>query len=101
MVGANRVGWEGDLHLFGGSKIVAPRGHTVVEAPHDEEAILVQTMDLDKIVEARSVVRHLDARRPELYAEICRDFHDRTTANGGNVVYSGQERTPRGFGQRP
>jgi predicted amidohydrolase len=70
MVGANRVGWEGDLHLFGGSKIVAPRGNTVVESPHDEETILVHTIDLDKIVEARSVVRHIDARRPELYAEV-------------------------------
>ena len=97
MVGANRVGWEGDLHLFGGSKIVAPRGHTVVEAPHDEETILVQTIDLDKIVDARSVVRHLDARRPELYPEICRDIHDRTTTDGGNVVYSRQGRTPQGF----
>ena len=92
MVGANRVGWEGDLHLFGGSKIVAPRGHTVAEAPHDEEAILVQTIDLDKIVEARSVVRHIVARRPALYAEICGAYHDRTTTSGGNALYSVQGR---------
>jgi predicted amidohydrolase len=100
MVGANRVGWEGDLHLFGGSKIVAPRGHTVAEAPHDEEAILVQTIDLDKIVEARSVVRHIDARRPELYAEICRSCYDRTTTSGGNAVYSEQGTTLQSFGHR-
>ena len=70
MVGVNRVGWEGDLHLFGGSKIVAPRGRTVAEAPHDQECILVETIDLNEILKARKVVRHIADRRPELYAEI-------------------------------
>lgn len=95
MVGANRVGWEGDLHLFGGSKVVAPRGHTVAEAPHDEETVLVHTIDLDKIVEARSVVKHIAARRPELYAEVLGTHHDGATVDGMSMPYMGEGKLQR------
>ncbi len=67
MAACNRVGWEGPLHLIGKSKFMAPRGHVIKEAPLDEEALLVATIDLEQIREERRRCLYFLDRRPDLY----------------------------------
>lgn len=70
VAGCNRVGHEADLHLFGESRIVAPRGNLVVKAPMDEECILVHTIDLDDVREARKECLYMIDRRVDLYGPL-------------------------------
>lgn len=71
MAACNRQGWEGDLHLIGKSKFMAPRGHVIKEAPLDVDEILVATIDLDTIREERHRCLYFLDRRPELYDILC------------------------------
>lgn len=70
VAGSNRVGHEGDLHLIGESRIVGPRGDVIVKAPRDEECILVHTIDLDEVEQARKECLYMLDRRPEIYQAI-------------------------------
>ena len=67
MAACNRQGWEGELHLIGKSKFMAPRGHVIKEAPLDRDHILTATLDLDTIREERRRCLYFLDRRPELY----------------------------------
>jgi N-carbamoylputrescine amidase len=71
VVAANRIGVEtGDscsLTFYGSSFIAGGTGEVLVEAPRDEEAILVQTLDLDALATARAGWGLFRDRRPELY----------------------------------
>ncbi|MFO1067459.1 MAG: N-carbamoylputrescine amidase [Geminicoccaceae bacterium] len=71
VVAANRIGIEvGDscsLTFYGTSFIADGTGEVIVEAPRDEEAILVQTLDLDALATARASWGLFRDRRPELY----------------------------------
>jgi predicted amidohydrolase len=49
----NRVGAEGPFHFWGGSQIVNPFGETEATANYGEPDLLVHTLDLNKIREAR------------------------------------------------
>lgn len=49
----NRVGDEGPFHFWGGSQIVNPFGETEATAKYGEPDLLIHTLDLDKIREAR------------------------------------------------
>jgi predicted amidohydrolase len=45
----NRVGNEEGLTFWGGSRLLAPDGSTIVEAPLWEEALVVGTLDTDDL----------------------------------------------------
>ena len=69
--GLNRVGLESDDktgEMFGDNKIYNPRGKLVAEAPLNEEALLVATLDLEDVGRYReNEVVYLRDRRPETY----------------------------------
>jgi omega-amidase len=72
VVGTNQVGREdfGPDNLVtycGDSVIIDPWGKTVVEASETEEALLTVAIDLDLVEEARSKIKVLADRRPDLY----------------------------------
>jgi len=72
VVGTNQVGREdfGPDNLVtycGDSVIIDPWGKTVVEASETEEALLTVAIDLDLVEEARSQIKVLADRRPDLY----------------------------------
>lgn len=72
VVGTNQVGREdfGPDNLVtycGDSVIIDPWGKTVVEASETEEALLTVTINLDLVEEARSKIKVLADRRPDLY----------------------------------
>jgi len=69
IVGVNRVGKEADLHLFGNSRIIDPNGEIMMEAPRDEETIIVKELDLSKISKYRNYYQYLKARRNDLYGD--------------------------------
>ncbi len=64
--GCNRVGTEGELHLFGKSKICRPDGKTLEELPSDKEGVLVKTIDLEQIIKVRSSIPYLRDRKDTL-----------------------------------
>lgn len=66
-IGVNRVGFEGDLHLFGNSKVCNPRGRIIAELPQDGEAVEVVTIDLDEINKFRTQISYLRDRKPDIY----------------------------------
>lgn len=64
----NRVGTEGDCHMFGNNKFYNYRGHLLAEAPLDQEALLVHTVDMDDVAYHRATdVPYLQDRRTETY----------------------------------
>jgi predicted amidohydrolase len=69
VAGVNRVGDEGHLHFIGQSMVVDPRGHVLAELGGGED-ILIHTIDLDEVSQARRRALHWTGRRPELYASI-------------------------------
>lgn len=62
----NRVGNEEGLTFWGGSRIVAADGSTVVQAPLWEEALVVGTLDSDDLRMQRYGLPLLADERPEL-----------------------------------
>lgn len=63
----NRVGHEGDLHLFGSAVVSNPTGLLLAESPEDQENLLVVDIDLDEVRAFRARIPFLRDRRPELY----------------------------------
>lgn len=66
-IGVNRVGHEGDLHMFGKSKVCNPRGHVIAEFPEDEEKGDVVTIDLNELNKYRTDISYLRDRNPHIY----------------------------------
>src|SRR5258705_4674908 len=50
----NRVGFEDGLNFWGGSTIIDPDGEVMVEGPMHEEALVIQTIDLNQLRRTRS-----------------------------------------------
>ncbi|MGN9164352.1 nitrilase-related carbon-nitrogen hydrolase [Tissierellaceae bacterium HCP3S3_D8] len=69
-VGVNRVGMEGDLHLFGKSKVCNPRGTVISELPMDKEMIEVVTIDLEDVNKFRTEISYLRDRKPYIYGKL-------------------------------
>jgi predicted amidohydrolase len=63
----NRVGQEGDLHLFGSAVVSNPTGILLAESPEDQENLLVADVDLEEVRAFRARMPFLRDRRPELY----------------------------------
>lgn len=71
-VGDRRDHGEQEVEYTGRSHVVDPHGEIVGKLPRDETGILVETVDLDEVVEARWKMKFLRDYRPELYEEIGR-----------------------------
>lgn len=72
MVVPNRVGDEGTVTFYGSSFISDPYGRVLVQAPRDEEAILVTDLDLDQRRDWLELFPFLLTRRPDTYAALTR-----------------------------
>ena len=70
MVVPNRTGDEGALSFYGSSFISDPYGRVLVQAPRDEEAILVADLDLDQRRDWLELFPFLLTRRPDTYAAL-------------------------------
>ncbi|MET0898859.1 MAG: nitrilase-related carbon-nitrogen hydrolase [Mycobacterium sp.] len=70
MVVPNRTGDEGALSFYGSSFISDPYGRVLVQAPRDEEAILVADLDLDQRRDWLELFPFLLTRRPDTYEEL-------------------------------
>ncbi|SAK90019.1 Nitrilase/cyanide hydratase and apolipoprotein N-acyltransferase [Caballeronia catudaia] len=53
VVFANRVGQEGALHFWGGSRIVGPRGEILAQSESPREELVVASLDYDAVRNAR------------------------------------------------
>jgi N-carbamoylputrescine amidase len=70
MVVPNRTGDEGALNFYGSSFISDPYGRVLVQAPRDEEAVLVADLDLDQRRDWLELFPFLLTRRPDTYAAL-------------------------------
>ncbi|MCW8113803.1 nitrilase-related carbon-nitrogen hydrolase [Yersinia intermedia] len=68
LVAVNRWGQEGDLHLFGGSKLLGPRGQTLIQASKSAEELLLCDVDFVAQAHTRLNVPYLRDRFPESYS---------------------------------
>lgn len=75
VAGINRVGQEGNCHMFGNNKIYNPRGKLIAQAPVDEEALLRVTLDLEETADYREKeVVYLKDRRIDTYQELLKCY---------------------------
>ncbi|HTY26999.1 MAG TPA: nitrilase-related carbon-nitrogen hydrolase, partial [Mycobacterium sp.] len=72
MVVPNRVGDEGKVSFYGSSFISDPYGRVLVQAPRDEEAVLVADLDLDQRRDWLELFPFLLTRRPDTYSGLTR-----------------------------
>jgi N-carbamoylputrescine amidase len=70
MVVPNRTGDEGALSFYGSSFISDPYGRVLVQAPRDQEAVLVADLDLDQRRDWLELFPFLLTRRPDSYAAL-------------------------------
>jgi predicted amidohydrolase len=54
VIHCNRVGYEDGLNFWGGSTVIDPDGEIVLEAPTHEEALLIQSIDLNQLRRTRT-----------------------------------------------
>lgn len=67
LIGANRVGRDGNFTLCGNSRIVDPHGVIVSSASEDLEEIITGELEKDKIDFVRNRMPVFDHRRPDIY----------------------------------
>ncbi|MDP4501758.1 nitrilase-related carbon-nitrogen hydrolase [Nonomuraea turcica] len=70
MVVPNRTGDEGALRFYGSSFISDPYGRVLVQAPRDEEAVLVADLDLEQRRDWLDLFPFLTTRRPDTYGPL-------------------------------
>lgn len=74
VIASNRIGREVgescEITFYGTSFIAGPTGEILAEAGRDAEAVVLATVDLDQIGEARRSWGLFRDRRPELYAPL-------------------------------
>ncbi len=70
MVVPNRTGNEGALSFYGSSFISDPYGRVLVQAPRDEEAVLVADLDLDQRRDWLELFPFLLTRRSDTYGAL-------------------------------
>ncbi|QRY44656.1 hydrolase [Mycolicibacterium boenickei] len=70
MVVPNRIGDEGKVTFYGSSFISDPFGRVLVQAPRDEEAVLVADLDLDQRRDWLELFPFLLTRRPDTYSAL-------------------------------
>lgn len=67
MVVPNRTGDEGTITFYGSSFVADPYGRVLVQAPRDEEAVLVADLDLDQRRDWLTLFPFLENRRTDTY----------------------------------
>jgi N-carbamoylputrescine amidase len=70
MVAVNRFGVEGPLTFYGSSFISDPYGRILVQAPRDQEAVLVADLDLEQRRDWLELFPFLTTRRPDAYSSL-------------------------------
>ncbi len=70
MVAVNRFGIEPPLTFYGSSFISDPYGRVLVQAPRDEEVVLVADLDIDQRRDWLALFPLLDTRRPDDYGPL-------------------------------
>ena len=70
MVVPNRTGAEGALNFYGSSFISDPYGRVLVQAPRDQEAVLIADLDLDQRRDWLELFPFLLTRRPDTYGAL-------------------------------
>ncbi len=81
----NRCGTEGLITFYGSSFIVDPYGRILVQAPREEEAVLVADLDLAQRLDWLDLFPFLSTRRPDSYGPLTapiRPEHVRVDPNG-------------------
>ncbi len=73
---ANRVGREGNITFWGSSFVADPFGRRSAQAPADDEAILVEELDMSRIEQTRRAWPFLRDRRVDAYAGLGERFID-------------------------
>src|SRR5690606_19846795 len=76
VVAVNRTGVEGPMQFWGGSFVSNPFGTVLYQAPHKEEEIHVQEIDLEASEYYRTHWPFLRDRRIDSYEQITRRFID-------------------------
>lgn len=76
VVAVNRVGREADQQFWGGSFVSNPFGSLLYLAPHDEEVVHVQTIDLGLSEKYRTTWPYFRDRRIDSYQPITRRYID-------------------------
>jgi N-carbamoylputrescine amidase len=70
MIVPNRTGREGPLQFYGSSFISDPYGRVLLQAPRDEEALLIADLDLDQRRDWLDAFPLLNMRRPDTYGRV-------------------------------
>ena len=86
MVVPNRTGDEGALSFYGSSFISDPYGRILVQAPRDEEAVLVADLDLDQRRDWLELFPFLLTRRPDSYAALTAPVDPRRPYGAGHAA---------------
>ncbi len=86
MVVPNRTGGEGALSFYGSSFISDPYGRVLVQAPRDEEAVLVADLDLDQRRDWLDLFPFLLTRRPDSYAALTRPVQPERPYGAGHAA---------------
>lgn len=76
VVSVNRVGDEGEMRFWGGSFISNPFGRLLYKAPHDQEVIHVESIDLEQSDSYRVHWPFMRDRRIDSYAPLQKRFID-------------------------
>lgn len=76
VVSVNRVGREADQQFWGGSFVANPHGRLLYLAPHDQEVVHVQEIDLAQLDHYRTTWPYLRDRRVDSYQPITKRFID-------------------------
>ncbi len=76
VVSVNRVGREAKQLFWGGSFVANPHGRLLYLAPHDQEVVHVQEIDLAQIDHYRTTWPYLRDRRVDSYQPITKRFID-------------------------
>lgn len=77
VVSVNRTGQEGSMNFWGGSFVSDPMGDLLFQAPHHEEMVHVQELDLSRIDEIRVHWPFLRDRRIDSYEPILKRYIDK------------------------
>ncbi len=76
VVSVNRVGEEGEMQFWGGSFVANPFGRVLYQAPHDQEVVHVEEIDLKQSDSYRIHWPFMRDRRIDSYAPIQKRFID-------------------------
>ena len=87
----NRTGSEGLITFYGSSFIADPYGRVLVQAPRDEEAVLVADLDLAQGKDWIDLFPFLSTRRPDSYGLLTEPIRPEHVRIDSNAVSKGTE----------